>query len=96
MESSSTVPHRDNNSLVLQSKNEQLTRSGEQKMKKYKENKYFCILIVTEDFGTDPDPLISGTDPRIRIRTKISPTHLTISCTVHVLRPQGVWYPPPT
>jgi hypothetical protein len=29
---------------------------------------------VTEDFGKDPhpDPLVRGTDPRIRIRTKMS------------------------
>jgi hypothetical protein len=33
----------------------------------------FCNLKVTEDFGTDPDPLVRGTDPsiRIRIRTKM-------------------------
>ncbi len=32
-----------------------------------------CILKVTEDFGTDPypDPLVRGTDPRIRIRIQI-------------------------
>jgi hypothetical protein len=36
----------------------------------------FCILKITEDFRTDPhanpDPLVSGTVPRIRIRTKMS------------------------
>jgi hypothetical protein len=34
-------------------------------MKKY----IFCILKVTEDFGTDPhpDPFFSGMDPRICI-----------------------------
>ncbi len=34
----------------------------------------FYILKVTEYFGTDPrpDPLVRGTDPRIRIRTKMS------------------------
>jgi hypothetical protein len=34
----------------------------------------FYILKVTEDFGTDPhpDPSVRGTDPRIRIRTKMS------------------------
>ncbi len=45
-----------------------------------KEIDLFCVLKVTEDFGTapHPDPLIRGTDPRIRIlirkriRTKIS------------------------
>jgi hypothetical protein len=35
----------------------------------------FCILKVTEDFGTDPDPhqdpLARGTDPWIRIRIRI-------------------------
>jgi hypothetical protein len=33
----------------------------------------FCILKVTEDFGTDPDavPLVKGTDPMIRIRIRI-------------------------
>jgi hypothetical protein len=33
----------------------------------------FCILKVTEDFGTDPHPdlLVRGTDPRIRIGTKM-------------------------
>ncbi len=30
-----------------------------------------CILKVTEDFGTDPDPLVRGTDPRIQIRIRI-------------------------
>jgi hypothetical protein len=37
---------------------------------------FLCILKVTEDFDTDPDPhpdpLVRGTDPRIRIRTKKS------------------------
>jgi hypothetical protein len=33
---------------------------------------FFCILKVTEDFVTDPDPLVRGTDPKIRIRTKMS------------------------
>jgi hypothetical protein len=32
-------------------------------------NRFFCILKVTEDFGSDPDPLVGDTDPRIRIRT---------------------------
>jgi hypothetical protein len=36
---------------------------------------FFCILKVTEDFGTDPhqhpDPLVRDTDPRIRIRIKM-------------------------
>ena len=44
---------------------------------KYEKNKFSCFLKVTEDFGTDPDshpdphsdPLVRGTDPRIRIRT---------------------------
>jgi hypothetical protein len=35
----------------------------------------FCILKVTEDFGTDPDlypdPFVSGIDPRIRICNRI-------------------------
>jgi hypothetical protein len=39
---------------------------------------FFFILNVTEDFGADlhahpdADPLVRGTDPRIRIQTKIS------------------------
>jgi hypothetical protein len=37
---------------------------------------FFCILKVTEDFGTDqnphPDPLVIGTDPPIRICIKMS------------------------
>ena len=37
---------------------------------------FFCILKVPDDFGTDPDPdpnpLVGGTDPGIRIRTKMS------------------------
>jgi hypothetical protein len=37
-------------------------------------NRFFCILKVSEDFGTDP--FVRGTDPRIqiliRIRTKMS------------------------
>jgi hypothetical protein len=39
-------------------------------MKKY----IFYTSQVTEDFNTDPDPLVRGTDPRIRIRirTKMS------------------------
>ncbi len=47
-------------------------------LNKMKKKRLFCILKVTEDFGTDPDPhpdpLIRGTDPRIRIqiRTKMS------------------------
>jgi hypothetical protein len=38
-------------------------------------NSFFCILKVSEDFGTDPhqDPLVRGTDPRIRIRIRILP-----------------------
>jgi hypothetical protein len=42
---------------------------------------FFCILKVTEDFGIDTDvgpfpdrhkdPLVRGTDPRIRIRFRI-------------------------
>jgi hypothetical protein len=43
---------------------------------KKKKKRFFCILKVTEDFGTDPDPLVRGTDQRkrnrIRIRTKMS------------------------
>jgi hypothetical protein len=39
-------------------------------------NSFFYILKVTEDFGTDPDPhpdpIVRGTDPDPRIRTKIS------------------------
>jgi hypothetical protein len=39
-------------------------------------NCFFCVLKVTEDFDTDshphPDPLVRGTDPRIRIHTKMS------------------------
>jgi hypothetical protein len=31
-----------------------------------------CILKVTEE-SSHPDPLVRGTDPRIRIRTKMSP-----------------------
>ncbi len=48
---------------------------------KYAKKKFFCILKVTEDFGIDPDmgpfpdphpdPLVRGTDPRIRIRFRI-------------------------
>ncbi len=40
-----------------------------------KRKKYiFCILKVTENFGTDlhPDPLVRATDPRIRTWTKMS------------------------
>ncbi len=41
-------------------------------LNKMKKKRLFCILKVTEDFGTDPDPhpdpLVRGTDPRIRIR----------------------------
>jgi hypothetical protein len=57
-------------------------------------NFFFFIVEVTEDFVTDPhphpdshlDPLLRGTDPRIRIRirTKMSRiwnTGLTILCT---------------
>ena len=39
-------------------------------------NRFFYILKVTEDFGTDPDPhpdpIVRGTDPDPRIRNKIS------------------------
>ncbi len=37
------------------------------------ENRFFFILKVTEDFGTDPhpDPLDRGMDPKIRIRNRI-------------------------
>jgi hypothetical protein len=46
-------------------------------------NRFFFILKVTEDFGTDlhPDPLIKGTDPRIRIRIKIRTKMLRIRNT---------------
>jgi hypothetical protein len=41
------------------------------KTKKYEKN-FFCILKVTEDIGKvpHPDPLVRGTDPRIRIRIR--------------------------
>jgi hypothetical protein len=34
---------------------------------------FFCILKVTDDFGTDPhpDPFVRGTDSRIRIGIRI-------------------------
>jgi hypothetical protein len=40
---------------------------------------FFCILKVTEDFDTDPHPypLVIGTDPRIRISTKMLRFHNT-------------------
>jgi hypothetical protein len=31
---------------------------------------FYCILKATEDFGTDPDPLVRGAGPRIRIRIR--------------------------
>jgi hypothetical protein len=36
----------------------------------------YCIIKVTEDFGTDPhpDPLNRGTDRRIRIRIRTTST----------------------
>jgi hypothetical protein len=54
-------------------------------IKKYEELDFFDILNVPEDFGPDlhphldryphpdshPDPLVRGTDPRIRIRVRI-------------------------
>jgi hypothetical protein len=43
---------------------------------------------------TDPDPLVRGTDPRIRIRTKIAPTYLTISLYMYSA-PGGVAVPGP-
>ncbi len=29
------------------------------------------LIFCTEDFGTDPDPLVRGMNPRIRIRIRI-------------------------
>jgi hypothetical protein len=52
-------------------------------IKKY-ENRCFCVLKVDEDFGTDPDPvpdpdsLVRGTVPRIRISIRICTTILSI------------------
>jgi hypothetical protein len=39
-------------------------------------NCFFCILKVTEDFGTDPhpEPSVRGTDRRIRIRIRTTST----------------------
>jgi hypothetical protein len=36
--------------------------------------KIYFFAFFTEDFGTNPhpEPLVRGTDPRIRIRTKMS------------------------
>jgi hypothetical protein len=51
----------------------------------------FCILKVTEDFGEDtlvrgtdldPDPSVRGTDPRIRIRMKMSRIRYTVCSNV--------------
>jgi hypothetical protein len=43
--------------------------------KKYEKIDFVGILKATEDFGMDqhphPDPLVRGTDPRIRIRIRI-------------------------
>ena len=52
--------------------------------------KFFCILTVMDDFGTDPhphpDPFVRSTDPRIRIdiwiRTKMSRIRNTAVCEV--------------
>jgi hypothetical protein len=35
-----------------------------------KKNRFLCILKVTEDCGTDLDPLVRGPDPRIRNTAK--------------------------
>ncbi len=55
----------------------------------------FCILKVTEDFGEDTlvrgtdldpdphlDPSVRGTDPRIRIRMKMSRIRYTVCSNV--------------
>jgi hypothetical protein len=34
-----------------------------------KKQDFFCILKITEYFGTDPDPLVRGSNPRTWIRT---------------------------
>ncbi len=50
-------------------------------MKKFTKGDFFAYYIkVTEDFCTDPDPLVrGGTDPRIRIRTKMSRIRYTVT-----------------
>jgi hypothetical protein len=63
-----------------------------------KKKKIFFILKVTEDFGTDPDPhpdpLVRGTDPRIRIRIRAKMSRIRITeknigsfnfCSSHLL-----------
>jgi hypothetical protein len=51
---------------------------------------FVCILKVTGDFGTDPhpDPLVGGTDPRIRISTKCHGSG-TLLESVFRIQPQG-------
>jgi hypothetical protein len=54
---------------------------------KNKKKKILCILKVTEDFGTDPDPLVKGRDPRIRICIKMSRIRNTAH-TSHEIMPE--------
>jgi hypothetical protein len=56
------------------------------KTKNMKEIDFFCILKVTKDLGTDPDPhpdlFVRGTDPRIWIlNTAFSKKR---SCLIHL------------
>ncbi len=59
------------------------------KIKKYLKNWFFCVLKVTEDFGTDPDPLVRGKDTRIipdprpePYQNVTDPEHWTMSQTL--------------
>ncbi len=56
----------------------------------------FCILKVTEDFGTDPnphpDPLVRGTDKRIRICTKMSRIRNTVQSKMLKCEKQNFWF----
>jgi hypothetical protein len=59
----------------------------------------FCILKVTEDFGTDPnlhmDPLVRGTDPEHRCPVWIGWTDLQGVRAEKVLAPGGLPLHPP-
>jgi hypothetical protein len=60
----------------------------------------FCILKITEGFGADPDPLVRGTDPKIRTPTKMSRIRNTVimvlkKTSVGNLEPDPLVFGPP-
>ena len=65
----------------------------EKKNKKIKKSLYFLDFRSDPEQVTDPDPLFHGTDPRIRIHTKMAHFHQFISFTnILITNSSWNWY----